>query len=298
MHIFWQDLYDMFLKLAVSMPNGKGGDQAVRKGEVFQNKIVQLLCDLGYQEETRKKYGLDFVATPPVKSEQLLRPIYSPLGKTAFEFRDRLQLQPDKTAEELNNKIAKINTNKRHPLKNIDGGVVITDLKLSPSIIETIKQKSGIYFWDSKIQAFLASKIFIKDMLAKFELTVLEERLDDWTTALWCLRTYRISNCLRMEVTMYYHNPYQPLDLENSDRMLNLLNNMVKDKIEKTKMRTYIGLNVCSVAGIDEDLERNFSKILKKHNNNLIIYEPEDAKLWSFESAFWYYFVSFKPHYE
>ena len=297
MHTYKQGLFE-FLKSAVFMPNRKGGDQAVRKGEVFQDKIVRLLSDLGYQEETRKKYGLDFVGTPPsTLSGQLLRPIYSPLGKTAFEFRNRFKLQPKKTAKELSDKITKINASKHHPLKNIDGGVVITDLKLPPSIMKMIKQEFNIYFWDSKIQSFLASKVFVKEMWKKSNLDVFEEILEEWTTVLWCFRTFHISNCLRMEVTMYYHNPFESLDLENTNRMLDLLTEMIQDKTCKTKMRTYVRLNVCSLAGIDEDLERNFSRTLKRHSDNLIIYEPDDARLWSFESAFWHYFVFFKPRY-
>jgi hypothetical protein len=284
------------------MPGKVSGDLPPRKGDIFQKKIVELISDLEYRELCRRRFGLDFVAEPPpekidmpksgIPDKVFLRPLFSPKGKTAFEFKAGTKLQLGKIAEEVNERISEINADERNPVKDIAGGVIVTDLKVSPREIDRILEKYGVYLWDISTLCFLTSKVFTRKKWTKSRVVVLEERLDEWTTILRCTGTYPRSNCLKINIAMYYQNPLKQLELKRSEDVLVLLTQRIQEIVKEITLTTYVGLEIHSISGSTEELDENFHKVLEKQNQKLIIYVKEEALLSCYDIAPWHYFLS------
>jgi len=277
----------------------KGGDLPPRKGDIFQSKIIWLLCNLGYEEKTRRRFGLDFVADPPPEQIEMpssglpektfLRPLFSPRGITAFEFRGGELFQLKDAAEELSEKIDKVNSDDKIPLKNIAGGVLVKDIKVPTREIGRTLDTYKIYVWDTNILCFLASKIFIKKLWEKTGVIILEERLDEWTTVLRCVETYR--NCLKIKTTIFYQNPFKILDLDKTKEILELLTTRAQNITMDITLTTYVSLGVHSLSGTTEELDENFRKIVEKHTQGRIKYEVREASLRGYDIAPWYNFL-------
>jgi hypothetical protein len=278
------------------------GDVPPRKGDIFQKKIVELISDLEYREVCRRRFGLDFIAEPPpekidmpksgIPDKVFLRPIFSPKGKTAFEFKAGTKLQLTKIIEEFNEKINKINANEQNPAKGIVGGVIVTDIRVPPREIYRIFEKYNVYLWDISTLCFLASKVFTRIRWSKPRVVVFEEKLDEWTTILRCAGTYPRSNCLKINVAVYYQNPFKPLELKRAEDSLGLLTQRIQEIVKEITLTTYVGLEVHSVSGSMEELDENFHKVLEKNNQKLIIYVKEEALLTCYDIAPWHYFLS------
>lgn len=282
------------------MQSKSDGEAPPRKGDIFQRKVIELLRDLEYQEKVRRRFGLDFIAdSPPEKIEmprsglpekRFLRPFFSPKGRTAFEFKAGIRLRLEKIAEELSEKIDKINADPEIPVKEIIGGVVVTDIKVPIKKTKKTLSKYGIYIWDIDMLCFLASKVCTETVWKKSGVTVLEERLNDWTTVLRCVGTY--PNCLEIKAAIYYQNPFKMLELETTDDILESLTQRVQDITKELTLTTYVGLEVHSLSGTTEELDENFRKILKKHNLELIKYTAKEPSLTGYDIAPWQCFLS------
>jgi hypothetical protein len=222
--------------------------------------------------------------------KRFLRPIFSPKGRTAFEFKSGFRLRLEKIADELGEKIGKINADLNIPVKQITGGVVVTDIKVPVKKMKKTLGEYGIYLWDIDILCFLASKVYTETLWKKLGVTVLEERLNKWTTVLRCVGTYQ--NCLKIKAAIYYQNPFEALGLETTKGILESLTQRVKDITKELTLKTYVGLEVHSLSGTVEELDENFRKILKKHNLELITYEAKEASLTGYDIAPWHYFLS------
>jgi len=278
----------------------KGGDLPPRKGDIFQSKIIGLLCDLEYEEKTRRRFGLDFVADPPPEQIEMpssglprktfLRPLFSPKGTTAFEFRGGEQLQLKDASEELSEKIGKVNSDDKIPLKNIAGGVVVKDIKVPTREIKKTLDIYKIHVWDTNILCFLASKVFIKRLWEKTGVIIVEERLDEWTTVMRCVGTYR--NCLKIKTIIFYQNPFKILDLDKTKEILELLTKRVLDITMDITLATYVSLEVHSLSGTTEELDENFHKTVEKHDQGRIKYEAQEALLRGYDIAPWHNFAS------
>jgi hypothetical protein len=284
------------------MPKKIYGDIPPRKGDIFQRKIIELISDLEYREICRRRFGLDFVADPPpekiempksgIPEKVFLRPMFSPIGKTVFEFKAGTKLQLSEIAKELSGKISEINTDEQSPIKDINGSVIVTDVKVPAREIRRILEKYGIYIWDINTLCFLASKVFTRMTWTKQHVVVLEERLDKWITILRCVGTYTQSNCLKINIAMYYQNPFEPLELEKIENVLTLLTQRIQEIVREITLTTYIGLEVHSLSGSVEELDANFNKVLEKQNQDLIAYVKEEASLTGYDIAPWHYFLS------
>jgi len=278
----------------------KGGDLPPRKGDIFQSKIVELLCDLGYEEKTRRRFGLDFIADSPpeqirmsssgLPAKTFLRPLFSPKGTTAFEFRGGEHLQLKEAAKELSEKIGKVSSNDEIPLKNIAGGVIVKDIKVPTREIKKTLDTHEIHVWDTNILSILASKVFTKKSWEKAGIIILEEKLDEWTTVLRCAGTYR--NCLRFKTAIFYQNPFEVLDLDKMRGILKLLTRRVQDITTDTTLATYVRLDVHSLSGTTEELDENFHKTIMKHDQGRIKYEVQEALLRGYDIAPWHNFLS------
>jgi hypothetical protein len=279
------------------------GDLPPRKGDIFQDKIIDLLCDLQYEEVTRRRFHLDFVADPaPQHVEMLssgpptktfLRPLFSPNGKTAFEFRGGEKLQLAEAARELLGKINAINTDNSIPLKNIVGGVVVKDIKVPLREIKRISKEHGVYVWDTNILCFLASKAMVGKKWEKAGLIAVEERLNDWATVVRCVGTYK--NCLKIRSSVFYQNPFEILDLDKVKEVVNLLTKRIQDITRDITLTTYVSLQVHSICGTTEELDKNFHGFVKKQDQGRIKYEPGESFLRGYDIAPWHNFsISFE----
>jgi len=282
------------------MQSESDGEAPPRKGDIFQRKITELLRDLEYKEKVLRRFGLDLIADPPpekiempksgLPEKRFLRPIFSPKGRTAFEFKSGIRPRLGKIADELGEKIGKTNANPDIPIKQITGGVVVTDIKVPVKKIKETLGEYGVYLWDIDVLCFLASKVYTETLWKKLSVTVLEERLNEWTTVLRCVGTYQ--NCLKIKAAIYYQNPFETLELETTNDILKSFTQRVQDITKELTLTTYVGLEVHSLGGTTEELDENFRKILKKHNLKLITYETKEASLTGYDIAPWHYFLS------
>jgi len=285
----------------------RAGDLPPRKGDVFQKKLIELICDLEYKEICRRRFGLDFVAEPPpekidipkggVPQKVFLRPMFSPMGKTAFEFKAGAKLQLDQICEDLNEKIKKINANKRISVAGIAGGVIATDTKVPSREIKKTLEKHNVYLWDISILCFLTSKVFIRRKWAKPRVAIFEEKINEWASIMRCIGTYTRSNCLKFNVALYYQNPFIPLDLEMTEEMLSLITQRIQEIVRDLTLPTYVGLEVHSLSGTTEEVEENFRKIVKAQSQGLISYVEEEASLTCYDIAPWYCLLSIIKRY-
>jgi hypothetical protein len=284
------------------MAHKLAGDVPPRKGDIFQRKIIELLSDLEYQEICRRRFRFDFVADPPLEKidipksgipdKAFLRPMFSPKGKTAFEFKAGAKLHLDKIAQELDGKIKDINADGHASVKDVVGGIIVTDIRIPSREIHRIFEKYRMYLWDLSTLCFLASKVFTRKTWTKQHVIVLEEQLNEWTTTLRCIGTYSQSNCLKINVAMYYQNPFEPLELQETEETLKLLTERIQEIVREITLPTYVGLEVHSLSGSVEELDENFDKILEKQNQKSITFVREEALLTGYDIAPWHYFLS------
>ena len=142
----------------------------------MEEDVKNLLELLGYsilRENLIKYPGIDKIAkfigvpkpTPPNPCS-LQKPIYSPNGYIAISIK-----KGDFTISDINKFLEDIKEARQDeeddPLKNIEGGLIISNFVKLPSEINEIKKK-GVYCWDLVRLMFYASKARNAKILSKF----------------------------------------------------------------------------------------------------------------------------------
>lgn len=259
------------------------GERPPRQGQIFSNRAIALLKDLGYDEEFRSRYGLDFVANPPKR--QKISPSFSPNGRTAFEFKSGFRLNLEKECRKLNRKISSFNRHKSRANK-IAGGVIVTDTKTRLPVIQRCLTKYAIYVWDTHALCFLSSKVSIHRLWTLGSTSLKEELLTDSTVIVRQFASYR--NCFKIKVAVYYQDRFSTLDLATFNELIKQLTTRCKEIVRETGIRTYVTPVFHSLAEIGHEVEENFRRILQDASSGFITYETGSAQLVSYESAPWY----------
>jgi len=230
---------------------------------------------------------LDWVADPPRREFQFRRPLFSPKGRTAFEFTAEQQVNVENKVSLLSKKIQDINEANNRSISGIVGGVLVIDTKILDLKISGALKK-GVYCWDLRTLGLLCSKVFLVEALSQTETEparIWEEKLDRWTTLI--ARLCPMYGYLDGRVVLLYQNPLDHLEVPSVASKLDNLHRIMVQKVSGLSGRTILKVYLHSASEIAEGGERALRSKLQVLSNNQIKYEVEGCRLVSHSMASW-----------
>jgi hypothetical protein len=260
------------------------GETPPRLGEDFRSKVCILLRTLGYAERLNRQYGVDWVGDPPLTRRSLIRPLFSPNGRTAFEFKlGRISLPS--AAEKFHAKINSLREGGNSLFSNVVGGILVTDGRISDSKIETALE-SQIYCWDTRYLHFLAKKVDIFKSLHRSRQNVKEKKLDDWTTFFINLSPYE--GYMELKAYIFYQNPSEQIDTQKVGNIITRFSRNVDRITADFSSPIYIHLKIYSLPGVAEGAENTFKKLTSSEENSNPRYDSAACFIVSYATAPWF----------
>jgi hypothetical protein len=260
------------------------GEVAPRLGEEFRSKVCVLLKALGYVERLNRKYGFDWVADPSPSRKSLIRPLFSPNGRTAFEFRLGGISLPS-AAEKLQAKINSRRNSGNTIFSNVAGGIIATDGRVSDNKIQTALGNQ-VYCWDTRYLHFLAKKTDIFKSLHQVRENVKEKKLDDWTTFFMNLTPYE--GFMELKAHVFYQNPLEEIDTQKVENIIGKFAKKVDKITADLSSPIYIHLKFHSLAGVAEGAESTFRDLTSSDSNSNPRYESAACFIVSYTTAPWF----------
>jgi hypothetical protein len=260
------------------------GETAPRLGEDFRSKVCILLRTLGYVERLNRQDGIDWVGDPPLARRSLIRPLFSPNGRTAFEFRLGGISLPS-VAENFHAKIGSLRDGGNPVFSNVVGGVLVTDGRISDSKIQTALE-SQVYCWDTRHLHFLAKKTDTFKSLHRSRQNVKEKRLDDWTTLFMNLSPYE--GYMELKAYVFYQNPSQQIDTQKVENIIARFSRNVERITADFSSPIYIHLKIHSLAGVAEGAENTFRELTFSEENSNPRYDSAACFIVSYATAPWF----------
>src|SRR5260370_11182142 len=206
------------------------GEKGPRIGECSRKSWVELVQEVGYDEQICRKFGLDLISDPPSPSVHLKRFPLSPQGRTAFEFTAEVGVNVSDEVRSLLKKIKKVNSMKAS-YSGIKGGVLITDVPISENLTEKSLDQ-GIHTWDTRTLAFLASRVALVRGLSQTEtepIDIQEERLDYWHSVV--TRLFPYDGYLDGRIVVFCQHPFVDLDPPGLTVLLRKLDKHIEKNI-------------------------------------------------------------------
>jgi len=161
------------------------GERSRNIGAEAEAKVWKFLRYLGYQilETNNEDYDIDCIAEyPPVLNRySLIKPRYAPEGLTAFEVTER-SINKNKI---LRFKEKILRYNEENPEKEISGGVLIVDQRISASMMEFMKNQ-GIWGWGISRQRLYQEKLRTYNEWREIYSQPMEVPLNDEVSFLLC----------------------------------------------------------------------------------------------------------------
>jgi hypothetical protein len=264
------------------------GETAPRLGEEFRSRASTLLKALGYIERINRRFGIDFGSDPPSKRKNLIRPLFSPDGRTAFDFKSGVQVRILTEAGRLREKIDALNSNGNPEFSNIEGGVIITDNKLSNTHIRSSLDDRQIYCWDIRYAHFLAKKVGVLKTFLRDEKKPREKQLDDWTTLLVNFGSY--NDFLELAADVFYHYPLEEMNNEKVNALLQRFASYVRRQCADLNIKIIIHLRLHSIAEVTEGAIDKFRELTSPaiRLGDEIQYESNKCFIASYNSAPWF----------
>lgn len=262
----------------------RDGEIAPRIGEEFRSKNCILLKALGYVERLNRRYGIDWVADPPLARRSLIRPLFSPNGTTAFEFRLG-GIQLPSAAERLQVKINSNRSSGRRLFSDVVGGIIATDGRISDNKIQTALENQ-IYCWDTRHLHFLAKKIDVFRNLHRPRGSVKERKLDDWTTFFMDLSPF--TGYMELKAYIFYQNPSQEVDTNKVEDIIRKFSRKVNRITADFSSPIIVHLKIHSLAGVAEGAESTFRELTSSETSANPKYEPAECFLVSYSTAPWF----------
>lgn len=257
------------------------GEVAPRLGGEFHSRAVILLKRLGYIEIVNKKFGLDYGADIPPTRNKLLRPLFAPNGRTAFDFKEGIDVNLAQEARKLKTKIDTLNENHNQEFSGIEGGVIITDNKLGQTAMQRALAQN-IYCWDIRLLHFLSKKI---EIFAKSKnINRLDEkRLNEWTS--YVVSPESFTGFIQLTANIFYHNPIQELSLQTIDEIFNQFL-LVTNNYSDLGLPLIVRLRFHSIAEIPVGGEERLKELME--DNDLLKYEKEQCFILGYHLAPWF----------
>ena len=265
------------------MPD-RDGELAPRLGEDSRSKVCILLRTLEYVERLNRQYGIDWVGDLPPARRSLIRPLFSPNGRTAFEFRlGRISLPS--AAEKFHTKIISLRDNGNPVFSNVAGGIIVTEDRISDNKIQEAIG-SQVYCWDTRYLHFLAKKIDTFKSLHRLRETVKEKKIDDWTTFFMNLTPY--DGYMELKAHIFYQNPSQEIDTQKVESTIAKLSRNIDRITADFNSPIYIHLKLHSLAGVAEGAESTFRELTSLDESSNPRYDPTACFIVSYATAPWY----------
>jgi hypothetical protein len=255
------------------------GETAPRLGEEFRSRACTLVKNLGYVERINRKFGIDLGADIPSKKRNLARPLFSPNGRTAFDFKSGIRVNIKK--EE---KIELLNNPENAEFSNVVGGVLLTDNKLSTKDMQRALD-AGIHCWDIRYAHFLAKKVEVFKTLVRLNKNPREKQLDDWTTLVPSFGSYE--GFVELKAHLFYHNPFVEMNAEKIEEIL-------REFASNSRALVSMGIPVIthmtlhSIAEVTEGAEDKFKELTSPRTNEILRFEPQACFVTSYSIAPWF----------
>ena len=266
------------------------GETAPRLGEQFRLRCKVLVKNLGYTERIDRKFGLDLGVDPSLPARNVRRPLFSPAGRTAIDFKEGISVQVVKEAKALHDKIVTLNGDGNAEFTGIVGGIIVTDVKIGNTNLRRALD-NGIFCWDSRYAHFLARKIAIFQELLKTNKDVREEQLDDWTTFFMIFEPF--DRFLQVKAFLFYHNPMRELTADVAETLLERFSEITRD-YDSMKITIIIHLQLHSIAEVTEGGEQRFHELTSGNITDYVKYEHQQCWVIGYHLAPW--FVYCKEH--
>jgi hypothetical protein len=263
----------------------RDGETSPRLGEKFRLRACILLKNLGYAERVDRRLGIDFGADPPARRRNLLRPPFSPVGKTAFEFKSGVRVPLLVEVSKLGEKIERLNTSSNPEFASIAGGVIITDSKASNTDIARALEHH-VNCWDVRYAHLLAKKVEIFRTLTRLGKTPKERLLDEWTTYFTSFGAY--SGFIELKAHLFYHNPLQEMNAERVEAILNRFANVTRTLTSRLELPIVIHLKLHSASEVTEGAEDRFRELTPPQRGAVLRYESQACFIISYSSAPWF----------
>lgn len=260
------------------------GETAPRLGEQFRLRCKVLIKNLGYAERIDRKCGLDLGVDPSLPTRNVRRPLFSPNGRTAIEFKEGLSVQVVKEAKTLEDKIVTLNRNENAEFSGIVGGIILTDVKVGNTNLRRALEH-GVFCWDSRYAHFLARKIAIFQELLRTNNDLREEQLDDWTTFFMIFQPF--DGFLQVKAYLFYHNSMRELTAEVAETLLARFSQIIRE-YDSMKVTIVIHLQLHSIAEVTEGGEQRFNELTSGNITTYAKYEHQQCWVIGYHLAPWF----------
>lgn len=261
------------------------GEIPPRLGEEFRVRVCTLVKYLGYVERLNRKFGIDFGADCPPKKKNLIRPLFSPSGRTAFDFKSGMRVSLVSEANKLKAKIDSLNASSNPEFSNISGGVIVTDSKVGNTDISRALD-AGVHCWDIRYAHFIAKKVDVFKTLVRLSKNPKERQLDEWTTFFTSFGSY--TGFIELTSHLFYHNPLEEMNSAKIDALLQKFASSVRPVLISLNLPVIIHLKLHSIAEVTEGAEDKFKELTSHEINKQIRYEPQACFLVSYSLAPWF----------
>lgn len=259
----------------------KDGEKGNLQGELFHDSCRSLVEQLGYSVMSEgTKDAIDLIANPP-KSQNFLKPEFSPMDITAFEFKSGFQYNDN----EIEKFSKKINNYKKHKL---GGGIIISDLRIEEksykkSLIE------NIFLWDVRDLCFLSSKLVLINKM-KLAGSVREDFLEKDITFLLSPHHTSIDSKQNYtgDIVLFFHNPLVDVDLKMLEKTVQNLNTILLPRFHSTAtLPLKLGLEIHSRGFLRKD-------VISKISSKLTSLSDSKTISYSLKNMFTYYIAPWK----
>jgi hypothetical protein len=261
------------------------GETAPRLGEEFRLRACTLAKSLGYTERVGRRFGIDFGADPPSRKRNLTRPLFSPNGRTAFDFKSGIRVQIVGEADKLRRKIEQLNGANNPEFSNIAGGVIVTDNKVGGTDISRALEL-GVNCWDIRYAHFLAKKVGIFSAALRLNRNSKERQLDDWTT--WIVNFGSYEGFMELEANLFYHDPMHEMNAQKVETILQRFTNATRSMTHNLNITVIIHVRLHSIAEVTEGAEDRFKELISHQVDEYLRYEPQACFVQSYSIAPWH----------
>lgn len=257
------------------------GEIAPRLGGAFHTRAKILIKHLGYIEKLNRMHGIDFGADIPSKRGKLNRPLFSPNGKTAFDFKAGIRVNIATEAAALRGKIDRLNNEHNATFSNITGGVLVLDNKIGlPEIEQCVG--SNIYCWDIRYLVLLAKKYEIVSSVSTLK-NLKERSLNEWTS--YFLVPQIMGNFIQVKSFLFYQNPIQQLSFERLEELFEAFSRTLRS-YTNLGLPIIVHFKLHSIAEIAEGGEEHLKELM--HDGDGITYETQECYALDYHLAPWF----------
>lgn len=246
------------------------GERARSVGSEAENKAWKFLENLGYivEEKNNEQYDIDCLAMflPKIRGG-FTRPRYAPDGSTAFEVTEEYLTK--KKINDFRDKIQQYNADNS---EKIEGGVLLVDQKISPSIMSFLKNEK-IWGWGNSRQRLYKAKLEVFNTWKENGLTS-EIALDDDTSFLRCSTAPPTTSDKLLRFGVFFDNDSIKLSLRKVAEILGKIReNSISPLINVGVSPLNIHLEFHSVGGVsvsEQDFEDQIIKSWRTDEINIM----------------------------